>query len=62
MAISTKRREEYATVAGGKYPIPPGDKNHARAALALINKAKPALTSEQKMAVIRRAHAVLSSK
>ena len=43
-------------VAGRRYPVE--DKSHARAALAYINKG--GLSSEQKMTVIRRAHAMLS--
>lgn len=60
--LSTKQRDKSAVVhtksGDAKFPVP--DKAHARAALARLNQAKPALTHEQKMAVIRRAHAVLS--
>lgn len=62
MAISSTSRKKYATVAGGKYPIPPGDKGHARAALRLINRAKPPLTRAQKAAVKARANQVLNGK
>ncbi len=57
---SEKQRKEYATVKGGKFPI--GDKAHARAALARLNQAKPPLSHDQKMTVIRRAHAMLRGK
>lgn len=60
MAISKQRREEYETLPGGRYPIPPGDTRHAKAALMLINKG--GLSREQKLKVIARAHVVLQSK
>lgn len=62
--LDEKQRKKSAVVhtKGGeaKFPIP--DKAHARAALARLNQAKPPLTHEQKMAVIRRAHRVLAGK
>lgn len=57
--ISAKRRKKFATVAGDKFPIPPGDKKHARAALMDINQAKPPLSADQKAKVRARARAVL---
>ena len=48
-------REKYATIGKDRYPI--GDKIHARAALARINQG--GLSPEQKMAVIRKANAML---
>lgn len=62
MAISAKQRKKHATVAGDKFPIPPGDKAHARAALRLINKAKPPLTPAQKAKVKAKANRVLGKK
>lgn len=62
MAISPKKRKKYATVAGDKYPIPPGDKKHARSALRLINSAKPPLTPAQKAKVKAKANKVLGKK
>lgn len=62
MAISKSKRKKYATVAGDKYPIPPGDKAHARSALRLINKAKPPLSSSQKAKVKAKANKVLGKK
>ena len=56
--ITEQVRQQYGTV-GDKYPIPPGDKAHAEAALRLIGKAKPPLTPAQKARVEARAHAVL---
>lgn len=56
MAIySEEQRKEYATIGKDRYPI--GDKGHARAALSRINQG--GLSPEQKMAVIRKAHAML---
>jgi len=44
-------------VRGRKFPI--SDRNHARAALLMVGRAKK-LSSEQRMAVIRKAHAKLA--
>lgn len=64
MILNEKQREKSAVVhtksGDSKFPIP--NKAHAKAALARLNQAKPPLTHEQRMAVIRRAHAVLSGK
>ena len=56
--ITQAVREKYGTV-GEKFPIPPGDKQHAEADLRLIGKAKPPLTPAQKARVEARARAVL---
>lgn len=57
---SQKQRDKYATIhSGGEAKFPMGDKVHAREALARMNQAKPALTHEQKMKIIRKAHAML---
>jgi hypothetical protein len=53
--ISARRRRKYATVKGGKFPIPPGDKGHARAALARLNQAKPPLSEAEKARVRAKA-------
>lgn len=53
--LDEKQRRASATIGKDRYPIP--DKNHARIALAMINKG--GLSHEQKMTVIRRAHAML---
>lgn len=57
-------REKHAVIhtKSGESKFPIGDKAHARAALARLNQAKPPLTHEQKMKVIRKAHAMLASK
>lgn len=49
-------RKEYATIGKDRYPI--GDKSHARAALSRVNQG--GLSQDQKMTVIRRAHAMLA--
>lgn len=56
--LDEKQRIASATIGKDRYPMP--DRNHARLALAMINKG--GLSSEQKMKVIRRAHAMLSGK
>ena len=56
--LDEKQRKASATIGKDRYPIP--DKSHARAALMEINKG--GLSSEQKMKVIRKAHAMLASK
>lgn len=61
--LSDKQKEKDATVHSGgegKFPIP--DKAHARAALARLNQAKPPLTHEQKMKVMRKAQQMLHEK
>ncbi len=59
MAVyNEEQRKKYATVGSDRYPI--GDKNHARAALSRINQG--GLSSEQKMEVIHKAHAMLNKK
>ena len=58
--LDQKQREKYATVGDDKFPIP--DKAHPRAALVRLNQAKPPLTHEQKMRVIKKAHAMLGEK
>ena len=58
MVYDEKERKEYATVGKDSYPI--GDKNHARAALSRINQG--GLSPEEKMEVIRKAHAMLKGK
>lgn len=65
MAILTQKQREKSAVVhtkGGeaKFPIP--DKAHARAALARLNQAKPPLSHEQKMEVIKKAYAKLGTK
>lgn len=50
--VTAKTRHATATVKSGgedKFPIP--DKNHARMALAMLNRAKPPLTPGQKAKV-----------
>ncbi len=56
------RRASATVVVKGKpkYPIP--DKAHARAALARIDQAKPALSASQKAKVRAKAHRVLNTK
>ncbi len=61
MILNTKQRNAAPTVAGGKFPIPPGDTGHAKAALARINQAKPPLTASQKATVRARAHKILGA-
>lgn len=61
--LNAKQRKASATVVvngQAKFPIP--DKAHARAALARLNQAKPALTASQKAKVRARAHKVLGTK
>lgn len=59
--LSQKMRDKYATVhVDGKAKYPVNDKNHARLALAMINRG--GLSKEQKLTVIRRAHQMLNSK
>lgn len=58
---SEEQRKKYATVEVNGHPaFPVGDKNHAKLALAMINKG--GLSHEQKMTVIAKAHKVLASK
>lgn len=62
-ALSAKQHARDATVKSGgkgKFPIP--DKNHARMALADLNRAKPPLTPAQKATVQAKAHKVLGGK
>jgi hypothetical protein len=54
--LNEKQRVASATVGKDRYPIP--DKGHAKMALAYINKG--GLSSEQKMVVIKKAHAMLA--
>lgn len=54
--LNQKQREKSATIGKDRYPIP--DKNHAKAALAMINRG--GLSHEQKMLVIKKAHAMLA--
>ena len=56
MVYDEKERKEYATVGKDSYQI--GEKNHARAALSRINQG--GLSPEEKMKVIRKAHAMLA--
>ena len=63
--ISTGRRKKYATVHGTKpgqkkdrFPIPPGDKKHARLALQDLPKAK-GLSPAQKTKIHAKAERVL---
>ena len=56
MVYDEKERKEYATVGKDRYPI--NDKSHAKAALARLNQG--GLSPEEKMEVIRKAHAMLS--
>jgi hypothetical protein len=63
--ITAAVRKKTATVHSGgkaKFPIPPGDKKHARSALRLINTAKPPLSSSQKAAVRAKANRTLGKK
>lgn len=55
---TAEERKKYATLPGGRYPI--GDVGHAKAALSRINQG--GLSREQKLKVIAKAHAMLSSK
>ena len=60
-SVSPEYRKKYATVRKGgkdKYPIAPGDKKHAKAALLLINKSD--LTPEEKAKVRAKAKRVLA--
>jgi hypothetical protein len=59
-AASAVIKPRGAPPSGDKFPIP--DKAHARAALARIDQAKPALTPTQKAEVRARAKAVLKGK
>ena len=60
---SQKQKDKYATVhVHGDAKFPEGDRAHARAALARMNQAKPPLTHEEKMEVIRKAKEVLGKK
>lgn len=56
--LNQKQREKSATIGKDRYPIP--DKNHAKLALAMINRG--GLSQEQKLTVIRKAHAMLNFK
>jgi len=56
--LDQAQREQSATIGKDRYPIP--DKNHAKVALALINKG--GLSEDQKMIVMRKAHAMLNKK
>lgn len=55
MVLNEKQRQESATIGKDRYPIP--DKNHARMALAMINKG--GLSPAQKAKVRARAHHML---
>ena len=55
--LNQRQREASATIGKDRYPIP--DKNHAKAALALINKG--GLSPSQKAKVRARAHKMLHS-
>lgn len=56
MAVLTEaQRKKSATIGKDRYPMP--DKNHARLALAMINKG--GLSDSQKEVVRARAHKVL---
>lgn len=58
-----KTRDKDAVIhSGGESKFPIGDKAHARAALARLNQANPPLTHDQKMKVIKKAHAMLGTK
>lgn len=54
--LNEKQREASATIGKDRYPIP--DKNHAKMAVAYINKG--GLSPEQKMEVMRKANAMLN--
>lgn len=61
--LNAKQRKRSATiVVDGKPKFPIPDKAHARAALARLNQAKPALSPEQKARVRARAYRVLGHK
>jgi len=55
MILNEAQRKASATIGKDRYPIP--DKNHAKAALGRINEGH--LTHEEKLKVIRKAHAML---
>lgn len=55
VVLNQKQREASATIGKDRYPMP--DKNHARLALAFINKG--GLSPSQKDKVRARAHAIL---
>ncbi len=61
MKLSTDARNDLPAkdfaVSGRRFPIE--DKNHARAALSMVNRAKD-LTEDQKREVIRKASAMLN--
>ena len=64
MKLSTTQRSnlpqsDFAVPEGRRFPI--NDKNHAKAALSMVGRAKD-LSPEQRMAVIRKAHAKLAGK
>lgn len=56
--LNQRQREASATIGKDRYPMP--DKNHARLALAFINKG--GLSMAQKAKVRARAHRVLGEK
>lgn len=62
--LDEEQREKHAVIhtKGGEAKFPINDKAHARAALARLNQAKPPLTHDQKMKVIRAAHKMLGTK
>lgn len=62
--LTTKERKdmpksEFGVPGERRFPMP--DKNHARNALARLNQAK-GLTEEQKVHIMRKAHAMLGEK
>ena len=65
-ALNADQHREYATITvkkkgkkpQGRFPIPPGDKNHARLALSMLGRAK-GLSDEDKAKIRAKAERTL---